>query len=203
MQQLQRTKNNYSQGRTCFFPLCWLFNYIRVGKACIYGALIESEPVQLKCLQANVWSHKAVPLGGLHSSTRLLMTAVCLPWRQGPSARHWHMPGNSNWGKAVCVCVCEACHQDQPSVGIWGYVGEKKIHTRLTPDATFENPSAIFLSNQPADWRSAFTVALTSCLNWLMQVVSTTWGCPLWSSGKRGGWNARKVHRGTALGQTD
>lgn len=95
-----------------------------VGKACIYGGLIESEPVQLKCLQANVWSHKAVPLGLLHSSTRLLMTAVCLPWRQGPSARHWHMPGNSNWGKAVCVC--EACHQDQHSVGIWGYVGEKK-----------------------------------------------------------------------------
>lgn len=105
MQQLQWTKNNYSQGRTCFFPLCWLFNYIWVGKACIYGALIESEPVQLKCLQANVWSHKAVPLGRLHSSTRLLMIAVCLPWRQGPSARHWHMPGNSNWGKAVCVCV--------------------------------------------------------------------------------------------------
>lgn len=43
-------KNNFSQSRTCFFPLCWLFNYIRVRKACIYGTLTEHEPVQLKCL---------------------------------------------------------------------------------------------------------------------------------------------------------
>ena len=91
-------EKQYSQSRTCFFSLCWLFNYIGVGRACIYGALAECEPVQLKRLQANTQSHKAVPLGPRHPSTRLLMTAVRLPWREGPAASHWHMPGKSSWG---------------------------------------------------------------------------------------------------------
>lgn len=39
----------------------------------------------------------------LHSSTRPLMTAVCLPWREGPPVSHWHTPGNTNGGRVVCV----------------------------------------------------------------------------------------------------
>ena len=105
------------------FSLCWLFNYIGVGRACIYGALAECEPVQLRRLQANTQSHKAVPLGPRHPSTRLLMTAVRLPWREGPAASHWHMPGKSSWRRMVC-------HLDPLSEETgrgWGEdVGEKK-----------------------------------------------------------------------------
>lgn len=102
-----------------FFPLYWLFDYIWVGKACIYGALTECEPVQLKCLQANAQSHKAVPLGLFHSSTRLLMIAMCLPWREGPSARPWHMPGNFNWGRVVCVKFATKTSFQRKSGGMW------------------------------------------------------------------------------------
>lgn len=48
----------------------------------MYGTLTEWEPVQLKCLLANAQSHKAAPSGPLPSSTRPLMTAVCLPRRK-------------------------------------------------------------------------------------------------------------------------
>lgn len=183
-----------------FFPLCWLFDYIGVGKACIYGALTECEPVRLKCLQANAQSHKVVPLGLFHSSTRLLMTAMCLPWREDPSARPWHMPGNSNWRRVVCVKFATKTSFQRKSGGMC----EEKKNTRLTPDATFENLEAILFSNQPAALRSAvFMAARTSCPDWQQEAVSATWGCWPWDAGNLGGWNSRQVHGGTALGQTD
>lgn len=144
-----------------FFPLCWLFNYVWVEKACIYGALTECEPVQLKCLKANAQSHKAIPLELLPSSTRLLMTAMCLPWREGPFARHWHMPGNSNWERVLCVKPATMSSFQRKS----GVCGRK--NTRLTPDATFGNLWALLLSHQPADLISAFLASLTRGSNWL------------------------------------
>ena len=120
-------EKQYSQSRTCFFfPLCWLFNYIGVGRGCIYGALAECEPVQLKRLQANTQSHKAVPLGPRHPSTRLLMTAVRLPWREGHAASHWHRPGKSSWGRVVCMKPATETHFQRILVGGGRNVGERK-----------------------------------------------------------------------------
>lgn len=129
-----------------FFPLCWLFNYTWVGKACIYGALTECEPVQLKCLQANAQSHKAVPLGLFHSSTRLLMTAMCLPWREGPSARHWHRPGNSNWGRVVCVKFPTNTAFQRKSGDVWErkYQADSRCHLCKSPGP---------MTSEPTCWR--------------------------------------------------
>lgn len=178
-------EKQYSQSRTCFFSLCWLFNYIGVGRACIYGALAECEPVQLRRLQANTQSHKAVPLGPRHPSTRLLMTAVRLPWREGPAASHWHMPGKSSWRRMVC-------HWDplsEETGGGWGKnVGEKT--PRLTPAVPFENLSAMFPSNQPAGLRSALSRPLgPSCPSRLWE------RCPPPGDahhGMRGCWGAER-----------
>lgn len=175
-------EKQYSQSRTCFFSLCWLFNYIEVGRACIYGALAECEPVQLKRLQANTQSHKAVPLGPRHPSTRLLMTAVRLPWREGPAASHWHMPGKSSWG----WCATETRFQRKLVRGgarMW----EKKT-PRLTPAVPFENLSATFPSNQPAGLRSALSRPLgPSCPSRLWE-----WCPPPGDArhGMRGCWGA-------------
>lgn len=105
------------------FPLCWLFNYIEVGKPCIYGALTECELVPLKCCQANALSQKAVPLGLLHSSTRLLVTTVCLPaLKERPFcqalAHAWKVQLREGG-------VYETCHPAQLSEGTWGDAGEK------------------------------------------------------------------------------
>lgn len=180
-----------------FFPLCWLFNYIWVGKACIYGALIEYEPVQLKCLQASVQSHKAVPLGLLHSSTRLLMTAVCLPWREGPSARHRHMLGNSNRGKVVCVKPATKTSFQWESAGMREktHQADSRCHLRQS------------LGHTPFKPTCGLKICFQGCLDQLpelaVRVVFTTWGCSPWSTGKLAGWNVKQVHGGTALGQTD
>lgn len=181
-----------------FFPLCWLFNYIWVGKACIYGALIEYEPVQLKCLQATVQSHKAVPLGLLLSSTRLLMTAVCLPWREGPSARPWHMPRNSNWGKVVCVKPATQTSFQWDAGGTWekNHQADSRCHLWKSLGRIPCKPTCWWL-------KTCFQGCFDQLPELAVRVVSATRGCSLWSSGKRGGWNAKKVHGGTALGQTD
>lgn len=177
-----------------FFPLCWLFNYIWVGKARIYGALTECEPVQLKCLLANAQSHKAVPLGLFHSSTRLLMTAMCLPWREGPSARHWHRPGNSNWGRVVCVKIATNTGFQRKSGGMCGrkYQADSRCH----------------LCNSLGPIAFKPTCRLEICFHGLSDQLPKEWFLQPGDAccralGKLEGWNAGRVHGGTALGQPD
>lgn len=182
-----------------FFPLYWLFDYIWVGKACIYGALTECEPVQLKRLQANAQSHKAVPLGLFHSSTRLLMIAMCLPWREGPSARPWHMPGNFHWGRVVCVKFATKTSFQRKSGGMWEkkkYQADSRCHLwKSLGHITFRPTCSLEI---------CFFHGLSDQLPKLAaRVVSATWGGWPWYAGKLGGWNARQVRGGTALGQTD
>lgn len=164
------------------FPLCWSFNYIRVGKACIYGALTECEPVQLQCLQANAQSHKAVPLGPFHSSTRLLMTAMCLPWREGPSARHWHRSGHSNWGRVVCVKFATNTGFQRKSGGVWERKHQADSRCHL---CKCRGPVAF----EPTCWRGICSPGRSAQLPKLtVRAFSATWGC---SSGKPKGWNAK------------
>lgn len=181
-----------------FFPLCWLFNYIWVGKACIYGALTECEPVQLKCLQANAQRHKAVPLGLLHSSTRLYDCWVPALKGRPVYQAHWHMPANTSGGRLVCV-------KPGPRPVLRGHLGEcGRKTTRLTPGATFENLYLGYNTFKPTCWLEIYFHGHSNQLPKLaVRVVSATWGCSLRDAGKLGGWNASKVHGGTALGHTD
>lgn len=175
-----------------FFPLCWLFNYIGVGKACIYDALTECEPVQLKCLQANAQSHKAVPLRLLHSSTRLLMTAVWLPFRAGPSASRSHMPGNTNEERVVPVYT----HFKRTLGGMWQRKHQAASRCHLWK-------SLGHITFKPTCWRKISFVTIRQLPELAMRVLSATWGCSLRGAEKLGGWNAGKAHGGTALGHTD
>lgn len=69
------------------------------------------------------------------------MTAVGLPWREGPAARHWHTPGKSSRGRMGCVC--EACHQDLLSEGNWGDVGEKTPGWLQKPPLKTSKPDSL------------------------------------------------------------
>lgn len=86
---------------------------------------------------------------------------MCLPWREGPFARHWHMTGNSNWKRVVCVKPATRSSFQRKS----GVCGRK--NTMLTPDATFGNLWALLPSHQPADLISAFLASLTRGSNQL------------------------------------
>ena len=130
------------------------------------------------------------------------MTAVGLPWREGPAARHRHTPGKSSRGRMGCVC--EACHQDPLSEGNWGDVGEKKPQADSRSHLWKPRSQIPFT---PTCWLEicSLMAARTKLPQRAVRVVSATWGCSGWDAGKPGvgGWNARRVHEGTALGQTD
>lgn len=136
-------------------------------------------------------------VGRRHPSHQTLNDYRAPALKEGPAASHWHMPGKSSWRRMVC-------HWDQLSGETgegWGECGKKKPPGWL--QQSFEKPLS-HVPFKPTCWLEvcSLTTLGPSCPSRLW-VVPATWGCSPWGAGMLGGWNAGRVHGGTALGQTD